>query len=405
MSAKIKKLNFSFGSGLLPNRTTPTLNPAQHQQQQQLLHQSHQIQYNYQNPNFLVSNSNKNLQNIPSFLRGSSTLDNIDPARYFNKYRILLGSNKKIKQITLNKCAKCSNPALRPFLACRCNNSNQKKASTKTVRFDSAVQKSDEQSVVDPNEIATTHELPINGIYDPEAGLKKQTHSIVNDDFNKSLLNIIVKKRLNTDLNMEEIDGMIKSQKIVTENWVTPFENEEILLPIIDKSPLSTERTESPPAPTQRKYSAASRATNNTDNDSGMSHASGSFLQRRRMTRFEINASPIGRDEFSFDNLKDLETMCYIRNEPSRFKLSQTPVPKTSNPYMAQIDRYDIHENYKIARQAISPEITRLLEKHKAILDRVNREQAKSATPQRFLSMKRVSFTGTISSKPSYNTV
>jgi hypothetical protein len=413
MSVKIKKLNFSFGNGLLPNKVT--LNPAQHQQQQQQFLNHHNLQFNYQNPSFLVGNSSSNLQNMPSHLRRSSTIDSgVDPTKYFNKYRILLGSNKKIKQISLTKCAKCSNPALRPFLTCTCSNSSsQKKATTsnKTVRFERTTPARSPDEVDEQNVTVTTHELPTNGIYDPELGLKKCSHSIVSDDFNKSLLSIIVKKRLNGELNMEEIDDMIKSQKIVTENWATPFENEQVMLPLIDnRSPLPSHRTESPPpshrGQVSRRNSAVSRTTNNTDNESSMSHTSNSFLHKRRITRVELNISPISaRDEYSFDNLKDLESMVFTRNEPAKLKLSQTPVPKTSNPYMAQVDRYDIHEKYKLAAQALSPDIKMILERNKVILDRVNREQAKSASAQRFLSMKQVSLSSTISSKPNYNTV
>jgi hypothetical protein len=383
--------------------------------------------------------------------------EQINPSKYFNKYRILLGSNRKIKQITLSKCPKCTNPGLRQFLTCTCGRAaatdvsgrtsvnrsalvsaatSYSAATNKTVRFERSVASAGTNSVFNES-VATSasYEMPTSGLYNPEIGLKRQKHSVVNEDFNKSLLNIIVQNRLHGNLPMEDIDEMIKSRQIVTDNWATPFDHVESMLPVVDKQMMpAVDSAPQPPPPSQlRKTSATSRSTDSTADcsESGVltmsmslskSTAStgmiASFLQKRRMTRYELTTSGSrptssdsgatrSREELSFTDLKDLESQCVTRNEPAKLlsRLRDTKVLKTSNPHFANVDRYDVHENYKKAK--ISADITELVERNRVILEKIQREQAVSArAAKRFLSPKRVSFSSSVHSKTTFgNTI
>ena len=306
-------------------------------------------------PMFLVSNSRKpqDIQSAPSFLRGSKTVKAIRPDNYSYKYRILFSANKKIKQI---KCARCMNPTLNPFLVCICNNIEKKplkNISFSTVTNNSAFSNHKSSS----RSRATQSKMSFNySTISLNAGLTPISN--MNNNFDKSLLNIIVKNRL-PNLNGEEIDELIRSQKIVTENWSSPFKNDSD----------DDDRSESLKSPiADNKYN---------------------FLQKRRVknltpTTTNLNESLTWQnDHYSFKDLNDLQLKYFFRNEPP-VKLVDTGIPYTSNKYYDRINRFDVANSYKMAYHQVSPDIRALVIRNQVIVDRINRERVKSVIPQRF---------------------
>jgi hypothetical protein len=221
----------------------------------------------------------------------------------------------------------------------------------------------EQRSLKSPNnniDVFEIKEKPSSG-----SGPNSPANTLIEDDFNKSLLNIIVKNKLSC-VDGEKIDELFRDRKIVINNWSSPFDSIDDL----NENPKSIKMENS--IQFERSYSALYR------NDG--------FLNKRKQDQHkQINKLDENYARYYFKDLKDLQIKFHLRNEI--VKLTETEVPKTSNKIFDSLDRFDIAETYKESEQKLSTDVSDLIEKNQCVVNKLRRQQVKSARSD-FLSSK-----------------
>lgn len=278
---------------------------------------------------------------------------------YLNQYKIFLGPNHRIKQVKVTtRCAKCASSALRPFLPCKCSQLKVERPKTVGLLMPIKDDLHNEIKSIDRNHLVTSR-----------SDDNQEVTSMSNTDLNRNMLNLIVQNRLDKNMTLKEVDKLITSNKIVTENWSSPFDS-------INNSACSSHNFEPRTSrPSSRRLSSSMREYD--------------FLEKRRLTntssQMSMKTALEKSTEYSFANLRDLEVKHYLKNE--RVNLSRCQVPETS---CESYHKFDVAQRYKTAQLELSPEIDSLVKSSMLIVERIQLERIKSSNPRnRFVSMRR----------------